>query len=187
MKRLLSLLTIALTLPALAHDLPKGISVKKAKTGEVIITLDKNATVYVTQEGEDRRAVIVANTEGTLEAIQLEKDGKTPVSVQYTSATTADIIITRHVDPAAPVIPLIHDTNGDGIPEFKTDATGKYHLKSIEWELIPAEGTAPVPPVNPTEPIPPIDPTEPVPAPPVEGTPEGTPAPPIDTIPLDDE
>lgn len=112
-------------------ELPEGVSLKIAPSNDVIITLDKDRAIMVKQAGEAGRIVLVGNMEGIFSALQLEKDGSTPVSVEFLSPDRAKITVTRNE-----ISYFIVDVDGDGIPEMKSDKTGRYRLKKIEWEKI---------------------------------------------------
>ena len=137
MKPLISaiLFIVACTSFATAHDLPKGVTIKVADTGDVVIVLEKGAAVFVAQRGKDGQRIIVGNHEGTLSTLQLIEGGNTPVDVKYLSDQKAEVTITRRNDPDLP-LPLIQDSDGDGIPDLKIDRTGKYRVKKIEWEKV---------------------------------------------------
>lgn len=110
--------------------LPEGVALKIAPSNEAIMTLEKDRAMMVKQQGEDGRIVIISNLEGVFSVLQLEKDGSMPVSVEFLARNKAKITITRGNSY------IIIDEDGDGVPEMKSDQTGNYRLKRIEWEKI---------------------------------------------------
>lgn len=119
-----------------ADEIAPGIKAKKTEAG-IVIALSKEAAVIVAQDKKDGKMVILSNLEGKLESTQLASEGKTPVSVEYTSDDKAKVVIQR----GAELVPLVKDLDGDGIPDVKFDwnkegKIQKYRLKSIQWEAV---------------------------------------------------
>ena len=120
--------------------LPKGIGATVNDAGKLVVILEENSEIIVTQaEGDRSRCTIfVANVKGLLGSAQFDQHGRYPIFVEYTSSEEAKITVSRgeRLDWKNP---FIIDSNGDGIPEFKVDPPKKFRLKAIEWEQVEIE------------------------------------------------
>ena len=130
-------MVICLAVSASSEELHKGVHVKKVKDGTSLISLDKGAAIMISQSDKNGRMFIASNDNGTLQVLQLEDGGHTPVHVKFTERDKAEISITRGKHS----LPMLIDKDGDGIPDSKFEAgpNGKiieYKLKSIKWEAV---------------------------------------------------
>ena len=121
-----------------AQDLPKGVSVGVSDKGNAIISIEEDTEIVVTRKGKDGQTLLIGSSKGVLQALQIDSKGMWPVSVEFTSSKEAKITITRGPEGDWRA-PFTVDSNGDGIPDFKVDGTGKYRLKKIEWEKVQPE------------------------------------------------
>lgn len=120
-------------LSVFAHgtELPEGISIRVAETGDVIVTLDRGNTISVGIKDSGTRipVYLLANIEDRLRVVQLNSNGDTPIAWEAYSDDKTEIRFMRDFSP-----PMILDENGNGIPDVKIERGGaRYRLQEIRW------------------------------------------------------
>ena len=132
---LLCLLSIFICACSRKPDLPQGVSVDVADSGDVVVTLKPEASLMVRQFPKGKRFILVGNIDDKLQIQQSENTASTrsldilsPTEARYSS------MIQKGNDPKGLV--LVIDDNGDGIPDKKVENLKKYRLKNITWEAV---------------------------------------------------
>jgi hypothetical protein len=137
--RLLSSLLIVLALAGCSRspELPEGVTLTVAPSGDVIITLDNERAVQIRQNKPDRRIALVGNLDGKLTVLQLEKGGDTPRSMDLISRDKAQFSVRNG---SGQELVMILDEDGDGLPDLKIEGGKKFKRTNIEWtEILPPQ------------------------------------------------
>jgi hypothetical protein len=116
-----------------------GAAVQVGEGKELILNLDPGSAVQIRQARPDGRIALVANLNGNLEIVQLERGGATPRGLKLVSTDKAEFNV---VTGSGDSVVLIVDEDGDGLPDTKIEGKKKYRRAKIEWEEVPRQKKA---------------------------------------------
>ncbi len=105
----------------------------------MIINLDPGSGVQIRQARADGRIALVANLNGNLEIVQLERGGATPRGLKLISTDKAEFNV---VTGSGETVVMIVDEDGDGLPDMKIEGKKKYRRTKIDWEEVPRQKKA---------------------------------------------
>lgn len=114
MKYSLMLIAVTLSSVAIAGELANGIETKVGTNGDVFVTLQPERSIQIRLPGKEARLVTVANIDGIMHIINVERGGLTPVSVEL-FPTGGVRIVTQACTSSNTVMTI--DSDGDGIAE----------------------------------------------------------------------